>query len=236
MARCGREHQPSHGRGILRDPGAKRHGQLGEGDATNPRADRGRSRGDEPKLRAGMSANVEIDTGRERHATRIPHLRSRRTAGPAPPVATRRDRRGRAAEPRDHHVGDHARDDHAGRRHDDRQRRVALHAGQHVSATQDQISWVLTSYIVSAAIMMPMTGILGGDARPQEACSSRPSPALPLTSMLCGMAHDARADGALSFAAGRVRRAAGADVAIGAPRYPTRARSTARRWRCGVWA
>ncbi len=29
-----------------------------------------------------------------------------------------------------------------------------------LSATQDQISWVLTSYIVAAAIMMPPTGVL----------------------------------------------------------------------------
>src|SRR3981081_1371737 len=31
-----------------------------------------------------------------------------------------------------------------------------------VSATQDQINWVLTSYIVAAAIMTPLTGFLAG--------------------------------------------------------------------------
>src|SRR6185437_12064947 len=31
-----------------------------------------------------------------------------------------------------------------------------------MSASQDQISWVLTSYIVSSAIMMPLTGWLAG--------------------------------------------------------------------------
>src|SRR5215475_13959188 len=31
-----------------------------------------------------------------------------------------------------------------------------------LSASQDQISWVLTSYIVSSAIMMPLTGWLAG--------------------------------------------------------------------------
>jgi len=31
-----------------------------------------------------------------------------------------------------------------------------------VSATQDQIDWVLTSYIVAAAIMTPPTGFLAG--------------------------------------------------------------------------
>ena len=44
-------------------------------------------------------------------------------------------------------------------RHHDRQRRAAAHAGQ-LSATQDQITWVLTSYIVAAAIMTPLTGWL----------------------------------------------------------------------------
>src|SRR5258708_4524407 len=40
---------------------------------------------------------------------------------------------------------------------------VALpHIQGSMSAAQDQISWVLTSYIVSSAIMMPMTGWLAG--------------------------------------------------------------------------
>src|SRR6202453_704361 len=38
---------------------------------------------------------------------------------------------------------------------------VALpHIGGELSATQEQISWVLTSYIVAAAIMIPVTGWL----------------------------------------------------------------------------
>ncbi|HEY1300606.1 MAG TPA: MFS transporter, partial [Stellaceae bacterium] len=40
---------------------------------------------------------------------------------------------------------------------------VALpHIQGSMSAAQDQISWVLTSYIVSSAIMMPLTGWLAG--------------------------------------------------------------------------
>jgi len=31
-----------------------------------------------------------------------------------------------------------------------------------VSASQDQINWVLTAYIVAAAIMIPTTGFLAG--------------------------------------------------------------------------
>src|SRR5580692_2107030 len=42
-----------------------------------------------------------------------------------------------------------------------------------VSASQDQIDWVLTSYIVAAAIMTPPTGFLAG---------------FTIASMLCGMA------------------------------------------------
>ena len=34
-----------------------------------------------------------------------------------------------------------------------------------VSASQDQIDWVLTSYIVAAAIMTPPTGFLAGRFR-----------------------------------------------------------------------
>src|SRR5258708_16891670 len=40
---------------------------------------------------------------------------------------------------------------------------VALpHIQGSVSATQDQITWVLTSYIVAAAIMTPLSGWLAG--------------------------------------------------------------------------
>ena len=40
---------------------------------------------------------------------------------------------------------------------------VALpHIQGSLSASQDQIAWVLTSYIVAAAIMMPLTGWIAG--------------------------------------------------------------------------
>ena len=39
---------------------------------------------------------------------------------------------------------------------------VALpHMAGELGATTDQISWVLTSYLVSSAIVMPLTGFLG---------------------------------------------------------------------------
>ena len=48
---------------------------------------------------------------------------------------------------------------------------VALpYIGQHLGASQDQITWVLTSYIVAAAIMTPVTGWLA-DRFGRKRCS-----------------------------------------------------------------
>ncbi len=56
-----------------------------------------------------------------------------------------------------------------------------------VSASQDQINWVLTSYIVAAAIMTPPTGFLAGRfGRKRLFLASVLG--FTLTSMLCGMA------------------------------------------------
>src|SRR5215467_3606933 len=65
---------------------------------------------------------------------------------------------------------------------------VALpHMQGSLSATQDQISWVLTSYIVAAAIMTPMTGWLV--ARFGRKYIFLVSVAgFTLASLLCGMA------------------------------------------------
>ena len=56
-----------------------------------------------------------------------------------------------------------------------------------MSASQDQISWVLTSYIVSSAIMMPLTGWLAGrfGVRPIFLASVI---GFTITSALCGAA------------------------------------------------
>jgi DHA2 family multidrug resistance protein len=56
-----------------------------------------------------------------------------------------------------------------------------------VSASQDQINWVLTSYIVAAAIMTPLTGFLAGRFGRKRlflACVA----GFTAASMLCGMA------------------------------------------------
>ena len=77
---------------------------------------------------------------------------------------TRPPRREAAASGADHLSRD-ARVDHAGARQHDRQRRAASHPGL-VSSTQDQMAWVLTSYIVAAAIMTPLTRLAGRPLRP----------------------------------------------------------------------
>jgi len=65
---------------------------------------------------------------------------------------------------------------------------VALpHIQGSVSASQDQVTWVLTSYIVAATIMTPMTGWLSGRiGRKQVFLVSILG--FTIASMLCGMA------------------------------------------------
>ena len=65
---------------------------------------------------------------------------------------------------------------------------VALpHMQGTLSATQDQMTWVLTSYIVAAAIMTPLTGWLAGQiGRKRLFLASVVG--FTVTSALCGMA------------------------------------------------
>ena len=56
-----------------------------------------------------------------------------------------------------------------------------------VSASQDQINWVLTSYIVAAAIMIPTTGFLA-DRFGRKRLFLVSVAGFTVASMLCGMA------------------------------------------------
>src|SRR5437879_8659682 len=56
-----------------------------------------------------------------------------------------------------------------------------------VSASQDQINWVLTSYIVAAAIMTPPTGFLAGRFGRKRLFLVAVA-GFTVASMLCGMA------------------------------------------------
>src|ERR1700704_1877597 len=65
---------------------------------------------------------------------------------------------------------------------------IALpHIQGSVSASQDQIDWVLTSYIVAAAIMTPPTGYLTGRFGLKRLFLVSVA-GFPVASMLCGMA------------------------------------------------
>src|ERR1700691_2199699 len=56
-----------------------------------------------------------------------------------------------------------------------------------VSATQDQITWVLTSYIVAAAIMTPLSGWLSGQIGRKKVFLYSVA-GFTVASMLCGLA------------------------------------------------
>ena len=81
-----------------------------------------------------------------------------------------------------------------------------------VSASADQINWVLTSYIVAAAIMTPPSGFLAqrfGRKRVLLVAIA----GFVVASVLCGIGAVADRDRRLPPAAGPVRRGAGAAVA-----------------------
>src|SRR5512144_1754746 len=65
---------------------------------------------------------------------------------------------------------------------------VALpHMQGSMGATQDQITWVLTSYIVASAIVLPLTGFLSTRFG-RKRLFIWAVVGFPLTSMLCGAA------------------------------------------------
>ena len=112
---------------------------------------------------------------------------------------------------------------------------VALpHMQGSLSASQDQIAWVVTSYIVAAAIMTPLTGWLAGRFGIKYVFLISVA-GFTLASALCGDGDEPRAARDLPPAARRLRRCARAAVAGGAAAdQPTRI-DTPRRWRCGAW-
>ena len=89
---------------------------------------------------------------------------------------------------------------------------VALpHMQGTMSATEDQISWVLTSYIVAAAIMTPMTGFLAGRLGPQTPVPVLGGRLYPHLAALRHRRHAGR-NGAVPLVAGRLWRRPGAAV------------------------
>ena len=103
-----------------------------------------------------------------------------------------------------------------------------------LSATQDQINWVLTSYIVAAAIMTPLTGFLAARFGRKQLFLDRRR-GFTVASVLCGSAQSLEQMVLFRLLQGcsarrwcRCRKPCCSTS--------TRARSTARRWRCGAWA
>ena len=113
---------------------------------------------------------------------------------------------------------------------------VALpHMQASLSATQDTINWVLTSYIVASAIALPISGWLA-DKVGRKRLLLISVVVFTVASVLCATATSLDRDGACSARS----RASAAPSSSRSPRRPcstsTRAKSTARRWRCSAAA
>ena len=112
---------------------------------------------------------------------------------------------------------------------------IALpHIAGSLSATNDEATWVLTSYLVSNAIILPMTGWLGnyfGRKRVLLSCVMM----FTFASVLCGWRESADADSGAHFA-GRGRRRDGADRPGDSAGKFSRRTNAARPWRCLAWA
>lgn len=112
---------------------------------------------------------------------------------------------------------------------------VALpHMQGSMGATQDQISWVLTSYIVAAAICMPLTGFLAARIG-RKRLFMWAVVGFTLASMLCGAAQTLTQIVLFRLLQG-VFGASLVPLSQAVLLDTTRATGTGRPWRCGVWA
>ena len=103
-----------------------------------------------------------------------------------------------------------------------------------LSTTQDQINWVLTSYIVAAAIMTSPLGWLAtrvGRKKLFIVCTA----GFTVTSMLCGIAQSIEEMVAFRLLQG-VFGAALVPLSQAVMLDAIRRRVAARRWRSGAWA
>ena len=101
-----------------------------------------------------------------------------------------------------------------------------------LGASQDTITWVLTSYIVAAAIMTPVTGWLS-DRFGRKELFLTSVVGFTVTSMLCGLAWSLESMVLFRAAAGRVRRGDRAAVADLPARHQPEGAPRLRPWR--IW-
>ena len=104
-----------------------------------------------------------------------------------------------------------------------------------LSATLDQVSWVLTSYVVAAAVMTAPVGWLAarfGIKKLLIVCVT----GFTVASMLCGIAQSIEEIVRLPHRPGHVRRRPGAAVADRDAGDLSRPSAAAGPCRCGAWA
>ena len=109
------------------------------------------------------------------------------------------------------------------------------HIASTMSATIDEATWVLTSYLVANAIILPMTGWLASTFG-RKRLLMMSTTGFTLASFLCGVAPNLASLVVVPHPAGRHRRRAAAVVAGGAARIVQAARSAGRRWASGASA
>src|ERR1700724_1353659 len=184
MARHGREHQPGGGAGVFAVAGAEHQRQLGQGRAAHSDAGARRHR------RTGLAPIARRD---ERRGGCRHRARAGLAALPGRAVRRRPARGVMAADGKDEGVNRAAVTvcvilATLMQALDTTLANVALPYMQgSVSASQDQIDWVLTSYIVAAAIMTPPTGFLAGRFGIKRLFLVSVA-GFTIASMLCGMA------------------------------------------------
>ena len=209
-------------------PGAERLGQLGEGGAARAGAAEGRGAGGRAAAALGHERRGRRSTPGTSARCTISSRRSRHWVGALS------DGRRRRAPPRRAHGLRDAGDDHAGARHHHRQRRPALHAGL---ALGDPGPDQLGADVLHRRRRDHDAGDRACSPRASAAsgCSSSPSPASPAP-RCCAASRSPSSRWCCSACcrASSARRS----CRCRSPSCSTaiRARSTARRWRCGASA
>jgi len=213
-------HQPASGLELFAAAPKNTSGKLGQGRAADPDARQRPNVPGKPQLRVGNERRVERRLPDMNAAAELPDrlvwiVRSRS-------CLTEPSSRRRSIAPlsRPASSGRH----HAGARYHHRQRGAALHAGQRLRQRRPD-HWVLTSYIVAAAIMTPPSGFLANRFGRKRVLMVAIAGSWQRPCFAASRSHCSRSS--LSVAAGLFRCGTGSDRAIDSARHlhPRRARS-----------